>query len=263
MVLHSFLSNAVNDAVARLAKAGANDLLLKAQRGDLDAREIITLAYLPLVAKQSNAWNKSGLSEEDRFSAGIDGLTRAIDFYDPERDASFSTYATSAIRNAIKRADDNTGHTIRVSVWAHDLIRRVRRLQSKGLSSAEISRLVRVNQTKIRATEDAIRVSETQSLHSTLSDGPEFCLGDIVADESESPFEEVARRELRKMLVQALERLPAEEREVIQLRYGIGVDNAAIGIEKVARQLGISVFLAQRRTKSAISKLKKLMAVPA
>ena len=60
-----------------------------------DAKEQLILHNLRLVAKIAGEWlGQRSIPKEDLFQAGIVGLNRAVEKYDPEKGFRFSTYAT-------------------------------------------------------------------------------------------------------------------------------------------------------------------------
>ena len=87
-------------------------------------------------------------------------------------------------------------------------------------------------------------------------DGNELLLSDILGTDGESvvrPMEEDAERQL---LLEALERLPAREKEIVTMRYGLGGKSEKTQKE-VADLMGISQSYISRLEKRIIFKLKK------
>lgn len=83
-------------------KKQENDLILKAQNGDLGAENALALDYLNLAKSVARSFNVAGnLDADDLAGHGMLGLIRAIRTYDATLGASFKTYATKCIRNAI------------------------------------------------------------------------------------------------------------------------------------------------------------------
>lgn len=74
--------------------------------GSIEARNCIVEANIGLVwavARRCIRFARPGLDVEDLVSAGVFGLMKAIDGFDPTRGVRFSTYATKAIRQHIRR----------------------------------------------------------------------------------------------------------------------------------------------------------------
>jgi len=86
---------------------GASDeeLLAKVRAGDERALSKLVSRYEKLVTYLSRVFFRSpGAEQEDLIQEGMLGLVRALNGYDPERNASFNTYASVCIRNALTSA---------------------------------------------------------------------------------------------------------------------------------------------------------------
>nr|MDA8072220.1 sigma-70 family RNA polymerase sigma factor [Actinomycetota bacterium] len=94
------------DQQVELAKAVAG--------GDEDARRQMIAANLRLVIHWARRYQDRGVDFTDLIQEGTFGLMRAVDKFDWERGFRFSTYATWWIRQALQRAVQQHGNTIRV-----------------------------------------------------------------------------------------------------------------------------------------------------
>ena len=80
----------------------------------IKARDELILSNIRLVLSCVKAFRTTtALSADDLAQAGILGLFKAVDKYDPELGYRFSTYATWWINQTIGRAMIEHGHTIR------------------------------------------------------------------------------------------------------------------------------------------------------
>jgi RNA polymerase sigma factor FliA len=73
-------------------------------RQDLNARQDLILNYAYLVRSTTNriiTGRLVGFDREDIISAGVIGLIKSVDNFDPARDVKFEAYATTIIRLAI------------------------------------------------------------------------------------------------------------------------------------------------------------------
>ena len=87
-------------------------------------------------------------------------------------------------------------------------------------------------------------------------DGNELLLSDILGVESDDIYKDVEDEVDRKLLALAMEKLSSREREIMQLRFGIGTGREKTQKE-VADILGISQSYISRLEKRIISRLKK------
>lgn len=78
-----------------------NELLLKMQQGDQDAREKLICHNLRLVAHIVKKYDNYLDDKEDLISIGVIGLTKAIDSYTINKKTKLGTYAAKCITNEI------------------------------------------------------------------------------------------------------------------------------------------------------------------
>lgn len=85
-----------------LTKKEENELAERASQGDKTARDKLIEHNLRLVAYIVNKHYGDSRDTEDLISIGTIGLIRAAETFDPAKDISFSTYASTCIQNQIK-----------------------------------------------------------------------------------------------------------------------------------------------------------------
>ena len=79
-------------------------LVLMAREGSETAEEILIEKYKGLVRAKSKAYFIAGAEAEDVVQEGMIGLMKAVRSFDPDREASFKTYASACINNQILKA---------------------------------------------------------------------------------------------------------------------------------------------------------------
>lgn len=84
-----------------LSKDEERDLFLKARAGDAAARTKLIEHNLRLVAHIVKKYYLSSKEQEDLISIGTIGLIKAIDSFDVEKGARFTTYAGKCLQNEI------------------------------------------------------------------------------------------------------------------------------------------------------------------
>lgn len=72
-----------------------------AQKGDLEARNILIERNLRLVAHIMKKYYAQTADQEDLISIGTIGLIKGITTYDPSKGARLATYAARCVENAI------------------------------------------------------------------------------------------------------------------------------------------------------------------
>lgn len=120
-------------AAAKLARANGAESpprLEAALTHIANIRSQLLIANLRLVFKWTSRHARS-LRFSVALRLGLQGLNRALDRFDLNRDNRLSTYATWWIRQSVDRASKNAGSTLRVPVHWEEKIRRVRRLRAE------------------------------------------------------------------------------------------------------------------------------------
>lgn len=202
-----------------------------------------------------------GLDREDLVSAGVIGLVKSVDQFDPTRDVKFETYAIALIRGAILemlRDEDWVPRSIREKLKALDrtmmaLETRLGRpateheiAETLGVSIQEVNELlVRMGRTNVYSLDDIL----------TSSDGDDHVhFVELIVDESSNPGSEVEGREIRRILAAGVDRLPERERLVVALYYFEGLTFKEIG-----RVLGVSESRVYQLHTQAMNRLRNFM----
>ncbi|MDE5601299.1 MAG: sigma-70 family RNA polymerase sigma factor, partial [Clostridia bacterium] len=78
-----------------------NELIVKAQNGDIVSEGNVLKQYAPLVKSIARSFYIIGADGDDLIQLGMIGLMRAVRTFSTEGAASFKTYASHCIRNSI------------------------------------------------------------------------------------------------------------------------------------------------------------------
>ncbi len=223
-------------------------LISQSQQGDLQARNELVEANLPLVHSIARRFLDRGLEYDDLLQIGSLGLLKAINDFNLEYDVRFSTYAVPKIMGEIKQhlrrtsslqVGRSTKKLASDALHAKDSLAQV---LGRNPTISEIAAHLEVDPEEVVYAFDA--VSPVYSLQTRISqddDGPEF--QDYVATTSggHEGF----------MLKQALQALEPDERQIILLRYF-----AEKSQSEVAKELGISQAQISRKEARIIRQLR-------
>lgn len=204
----------------------------------------------------------SGMDRDDLVSAGVIGLIKSVDQYDPSRDVKFETYAIALIRGAILemlRDEDWVPRSIREKLKL--LERTTQRLETEFNRPPKVRELAdAMGMDESDVNELLVRAGRTNvySLDDSLGTGPDgddhIHFVEMIVDEDANPGGEVEGKELRRILATGVDRLPERERLVIALYYFEGLTFKEIG-----KVLGVSESRVYQLHTQAMNRLRNFL----
>jgi RNA polymerase primary sigma factor len=218
------------------------ELAKRIERGDREARDRMINSNLRLVVSIAKRYRAPDLPLVDLVQEGILGLIRAVDKFDWRLGYKFSTYATWWIRQAVQRGVANKSGTIRLPVHVGELARRIARAEDRLATrlgrlpeNAEIAVELGLSEAQVRRARQAPRA--VVSLDRRVEEeGPD--LYELVAAPDAPTFDEIELPPDGEALRRAVAQLPARERDVVRLRYGL--DGEPLNAVQVGELLGIT-----------------------
>ncbi len=176
---------------------------------------------------------------DDLISAGVLGLIKAIDRFDPARGVKFETYATPVIRGEIMEA-------LRAKDWVPRGVRRRAREVAQAVAELE-SKLGRAPTSEEIAAHMDISLQEYEAILLDTSRASLLSFEELFSETDERPCSPLAyqlaepmdddadpvaaleEKELRRIVANAVERLPEREKLVVALYYQEGMTFKEIG----------------------------------
>jgi RNA polymerase primary sigma factor len=237
------------------------ELAKRIERGDLEAKERMINSNLRLVVSIARKYQGIGsLSLLDLIQEGMFGLIRAAEKFDWRKGFRFSTYATLWIRQAIGRALDERGRTIRLPI---NIAQRERKIGNADRElSTRLGRPPTVEEIAAEAELTPQQVAEVRevsrqvtSLERPVGEEGGTELGDLLPGESPTPAEEVEISLTQEAVRAVVSELPEQERTVIQMRFGLNGDRDPVSIRETARRLDMRPAEVRRLEQHALEDL--------
>lgn len=228
-------------------KEGTAVLINKAKEGDIDALDVLVSENTGLVRSIALRFTNRGVDYEDLCQIGHIGMIKAIRNFDFSRQTAFSTYAVPLIIGEIKRFLRDDGE-IKVG----------RELKRKGAiiyaarekfitengnepSVSQLSAMCGFGEEEV--VEAISATASTVSLSEQI--GEDTTILDLIGKDFTPEINE------KIALMQAIDKLPSEEREIIRLRYFKNLTQSETG-----RVLGMTQVTVSRRETKALEKLR-------
>ena len=228
-------------------------LFERVAKGDKGAREQLIWGNLRLVLSIIHRFSNKNEDIDDLFQIGCIGLMKAIDNFDISQEVKFSTYAVPMISGELKRylRDNNS---IRVSRSLRDIAYKAIYAKEDMIKRNVVEPTVMEIATEIGVdVMDVVMAMEAIQTPVSLYDpvytdgGDTLYIMDQISDKKNKEDNWVEDISLKD----AVESLPAREKNIIELRFYQGKTQM-----EVAKEIGISQAQVSRLEKNALKSMR-------
>ena len=239
------------------------ELALKARKGDRAARERLLNANLRFVVSVAKKFRGQGLPLSDLINEGNIGLITALDKFEPEKGYHFISYAVWWIRQSIMKAISEKGRTVRLPLNRANELMQIQKAQKALIHDREttdpsIEEIAEATGLDSSLVSDLLTISQDiVSIDSPVKKGEESdtALGEFIEDESDGPEKQVMDSALREEVRSLLTRLSDKERDIIELRYGLGGEKP-MSLKEIGVRYSLTKERIRQIEKRALEKLR-------
>lgn len=228
------------------------NLLMLAQNGDNNAKEILITENSPLIKSVIRRYKNKGVEDDDLYQLGCMGFVKAINNFSAEYNVKFSTYAVPMIAGEVKRflRDDGSVKVSRSIKHNAILIKNyITEYQSKIGVEPSIDQIS--NEFNIDPQDVVLTLEASTQLISIDDkfDDEDDSLAERTQDNF-SPDKLVDKIVLRDMI----NALPAREKRVIIMRYYLDKTQS-----EIASSLGVSQVQISRIENKILQNFKEMI----
>ncbi|MGL6160384.1 sigma-70 family RNA polymerase sigma factor [Microbulbifer sp.] len=226
-----------------------------------EQRKKLIQCNLRLVIAIAKRFRNPSVPFIDLIQEGNVGLMKAIERFKPQMGYRFSTYAywwiQQEIQLALRRSDDLVRQPANVQDDLRAIYRAIGQVRAEGLPASD-ENLAKYTGLDRERVQSLLKLpGPTGSLDEPVTDDQNSTRLDYApADELFNTDELVTNQELAQRLREAVARLPARQRTVLNLRYGL-VSDRDCSFRVIGEQLGLSQERARQLHSDALRQLKR------
>jgi RNA polymerase sigma factor (sigma-70 family) len=222
----------------------------------LASHQALVVDNLWLVARIARRYVGQGLDVDDLIQEGTIGLLRAIDNFDPDREARLPTYASYWIRQVIQRSIEAKSLLIHLPHHVQEEGREVESMAARYWAefgrwptSKRIAELCHISEVAAHAC--------LVTAYPFSFDHPQLrgFFASCPSGSETSPETAFEQSELQELITSTLSCLSARESAVVEHRLGI-VDGRSWTLDEIGRKFGATSDLVQRLESKALKRLR-------
>ena len=233
----------------------------RVRNGDQDAVQKLVESNLRFVVKVAKKYRRYGVPFLDLINEGNLGLIEAARRFDPERNVRFISYAIWWIRQSILTVLSDMSHPLRLPLKVNNMLYKVGLTASRfandlndkpslqdiaggvGLTIEELTEILKVG-------------GEALSLDQPMRDSNRVLENLLPQTNTLTAEDGLMRDALKQDLRTAMEQLRENEREVLNLRFGLETDKC-LTLKQIGERIGVSRERVRQIQEKALEKLRQ------
>jgi RNA polymerase primary sigma factor len=235
-----------------------------AKKGDKEALNKLLLANLKFVVKIAAKYQNRGLTLAELISEGNDGLIKAIEKFDPDKDIKLISYAVWWIRQRILQALAEKTTVVKLPISKVNVSNKIKQAKEryysrtgKEANSHSISEITDIDEKAI----NKLKYQEVKTISldsSVISDKHDTVdMKDFLqSTNEEDPKTLYYRERLENKIESAIKKLPSRDAFIIKEYFGLDGKKAK-NFAQIAQELGLSRERVRQIQKKALKKILK------
>jgi RNA polymerase sigma-B factor len=221
--------------------------------GDQAFRNALVERYAGLAVSLAKRFDQRGVPLDDLVQVAQLGVLNAVERFDPDRGAAFTTFATATVLGELKRHFRDKTWAVRVPRGVKELhiqigpaLAELRQLLGRSPTIAELAQRLDTSEDDLLEAMEAGAAYRPDSMDATTAGSDKPTLGDQIRAPGTDADTITERVTVRALMAQ----LPERERAVVYLRYFEDLTQA-----EIAARVGVSQVHVSRLLRRALDRL--------